>query len=216
MSNHPHPICHDVNLFRSATDCQQVFNFNTGVEFHKQCACCVMPASIFVEAVLMAQGERKEGLDFEDYPSVKLICNWWNEHNPGRLHKAAFFFLNIRVEDNNIYFSGYGETPASYSDVFSENAPYSAMIGDHILIEFFASIPSIDEGEITYSATSVDGKSIAYDLGWVGYGFPHGSYDTWHSLRDFPRQFPMLFQYLCSPVTSPQSFHAKNTTALLQ
>jgi hypothetical protein len=127
MTINPKPIYHDINLFRSARTCQQAFDFSTGVDFHRQCSCCVMPASIFFEAVLLAQDECKKGLDFEDYPSVKLICNWWNEHNPDRLHKAAFFFLNIRVEDNNIYFSGYGETPASYSDVFLENTPYIAI-----------------------------------------------------------------------------------------
>jgi hypothetical protein len=210
-------IHHDVNLFRSATDCQQVFSFSTGVEFHKQCACCIMPASIFVEAVLMAQSESDEGINYESHPSVRLVCDWWNENNPGRVYEAAFFYLNIRVEDSNVYFSGFAESPGTYADAFLENSPsFIARIGDHILIEFFASIPSLNWDNTNYLPTSVDGEAIGYDLGWVGHGFPEGSWDTWHSLKDFPCEFPMLFQYLCSTVTSPQSFHAKNTTALLQ
>jgi hypothetical protein len=194
----------------SPMDCQQVFIFTNGVEFHQRAACCAMPPSIFLDAVLLAQREKGGCLDFEAYPSVKLICDWWNENNPGRMHEAAFFYFNVRVEDNNIYFAGHSETPASYSYVFADTTSYGARVGDHILIEFFALAPSLSGDQFGYLPTSVDGDAIWYDLGWVGHGFPHGSYDTWHSLRDFPQQFSTLFQYL-----QFQSSNEKATSTLL-
>jgi hypothetical protein len=189
-------IHHDQSLFRSPETCKQVFNFTTGVELHKQLACSEMPVSLFLQAVYLAQKEKKKGLDFESYPSVRLLCDWWDECNPGRSLPAAFFYLHIRVEDNNIYFAGYGETPASYvCDDTRGAAPYSARVGNFIIIEFFASIPTVYEGDCCYYATSVNGEGIGDDLGYIPNGFPHGSWDTWHSLREFPSDFPALFNY---------------------
>lgn len=187
----------DYPPWRSPDECKQVFKFTTGIELHKQLACCEMPVSLFLQAVCLAQKEIMMDVgNFENQPSVRLLCDWWDKQNPGRSLPAAFFYFDIRVEDNNIYFSGLAEAGSVYAHRKSiSHAQHSARIGDFIILEFFGAYPAFD-GDCGYLATSVDGDPIGYDLGWVGHGFPDGAWDTWRSLQDFPEDFPELFHCL--------------------
>lgn len=189
-------IHHDQNLFRSSENCKQIFDFTTGVELHKQLACSEMPVSVFLQAMYLAQKEEKKGLNFENHPSVRLLCDWWDEHNPGRLLPAAFFFFHARFKNNNVFFDQYRATPVIYAGPVKGSAGHTARVSNFIIIEFFASIPFTRDNDDSYYVTSVDGKGIGHDLGYIHDGFPQGSFESWHSLRYFTENFSQLTHYL--------------------
>jgi hypothetical protein len=191
-------------LFSPPCIYKQVFDFKTGNQLHKNSASCVMPVALLCKAISMARHDLADdhelsgfehpphhndnSINYEECDSVKIICDWWNNAMPGCLLKAAFFFLNVRVQDNDVYFDGYGETPARDADTFIEDRQSQARVRDYVLIDFFASTSMVGEDD---NVLLVDGGTSGLDM--QPYGEP--AYHCWWSLRHFPEQFPALFEY---------------------
>jgi hypothetical protein len=191
-------------LFSDPSLHQQVFDFEDGIELHKNSASCAMPVALLCKAISMARHDQRlsrfeqpplphnDLINYEKHPSIKMICDWWNNSMPGCHYKAAFFFMNVRVENNDVYFDGYYETPAARVHQLIEDRESQARVRDYILISFFASTSAVGKND---DVLLVNGSKNSLDM----QPSRNPAYHCWWSLRHFPERFPALFEYLKKP-----------------
>jgi hypothetical protein len=187
----------DVVLLR---DREPAKSFNTFVEQHRKNACFEMPVEIFLDAWGQARIDEGNSLfdksgNYEDYPAVKTICNWWREHTPSPHKEAGCFQVWVRVEDDEDYWNAWYETPGRQIASFDGDELCNARIGDRILITFLAKKSEFAAiGKNGTMVKTVDGADY-FD---VGLSLEETS-EAWYSyklLLDFPKMFPVAWDEL--------------------
>jgi hypothetical protein len=183
---------------------EQVVNFSTLNDVHSANGVVSLPPEVFLEALRLAQisfqDTPKPG-KFEEHPALKLLCDWWEANVPTQQDslKAGYCMPLIRVEDDDEYWSGYGEIPNTKITAMTPFAASSAVCGGSVLLQFYASaqfskFPAgffesrLVTGEewCEVSATRQDVETGVYDEAWY----------SLEALRSFPTGFKAAFEEL--------------------
>lgn len=220
-------------LTRSAT-------FASQNEEHYACSQSALPAHVLHKAIALARSvpyrleKLDDGLDhsgyLEDHPAMKLLCEWWAANRPSTANplKAGMAMPYVRVNEEDGYYSGYGECPNEMCAWLAEQADSNATCGDAIVVEFWASLRLHrydEDGNLEILFSNGRGKS---QIGVGEHEVRTGAYDeAWYcleALAGFPHNFPEAYAQvqqnmlrelelgLRKPVCSPAELRAAWTS----
>lgn len=194
-------------------DIEPATEFTTCKEAHHQNACCEIPAEVLYRAIQLAR-ETPVGEDSpfywnsEAHPAIRHICDWWNQNAPileSRI--AAQMQIDVRIADDNLYYSGMDEKPPWPIDGGWRQASRNACArwDEYVLIEFAQTKAANIYGKYSFEVLNVVGEDFR-----SGEGVPPDEAKTWDFAREgldalkyFPKRFPFPWKKLKAAVNPP-------------
>ena len=192
-------------------------------QLHRSYASIEMPASLFVKALDLMQKEDKNLLtsgdykfsdyssltdsaediteykymgNWENYPSIVLICDWWNSNAPNiEMRIAGSFHISVRQIDGKTYQQINPENGSiwikSGSDIDKECKAY---VGNYLLISFLKKI-SLYRQESGFDHFYVDyvDESETFDVWGENPQVADMAYRTYQELRKFSRRYSSIW-----------------------
>lgn len=199
-------ICDQIEDMALERDVKPATEFTTYIEAHHNNACCEILAADLYNAIRLAREVivPEEAIYFNDsekHPAIKHICQWWNDLAPDpATWIAAQIQIDVRIADDNLYWSGMDEKPPWPIDgewrAKSRNA--CARWDEYVLIEFAQSKTANFYNDHSFQVFNVAGQDF-----WSGDGVPSEEAKTWdfakeglEALRSFPERFPVAWEKL--------------------
>lgn len=206
-------VCTGIEDMVLERDIEPATEFTTYKEAHHNNACCEIPAEVLYRAIQLAR-EISVGEDSpyywnsEAHPAMRHICDWWNKNAPVLESRiAAQMQIDVRIADENLYYSGMDEKPPWPIDGEWRQASRNACArwDDYVLVEFAQTKAANIYGRHSFEVLNVVGEDFH-----SGEGVPPGEAKTWdfareglEALRDFPKRFPFAWKKLQAAVNNP-------------